>query len=87
MLDDFANATTYYEKLKDKATKVRHLPMLSTAYAGLADVCLKTGDREHRELALENARQAVAQAEALGPGVELGVGHPDLETHGWLWAT
>jgi len=68
--NDYPQAVCYYNKLMELAQITEHKPMLSTAYAGLADAHLALGNRQ---AALDDAQNAQRVAKETGLKVELGV--------------
>lgn len=70
LLENYPQAERYYYQLSLLAQDVNHIPLLCTAYTGLADAYLAM--KKPKE-ALQYASQAESFAQELGSGVEQGV--------------
>ncbi|OHD74296.1 MAG: hypothetical protein A2177_09905 [Spirochaetes bacterium RBG_13_68_11] len=71
-IGDFLAASKFYEKLQNLSEGDGDTRGASTALAGLAEVQLILGNREHAE---DFARRALERAESAGQGIEQGVAY------------
>jgi tetratricopeptide (TPR) repeat protein len=79
-LQDYEQMARHYEKLARLARDTEHKPMLSTAFAGLADASLAMGDPQQ---ALNYAQDAEQMAQDIGSSVDLGVSYR-VQGQAWL---